>query len=87
MKKESEGGGDALRFKGTFSSLVGTLIGGFLFMTQCTQFAKLGVFWKIRSKDPNLFLIGCFLRRIGIVMRHKIMFFEVLRWSKFLTLL
>ena len=36
--------------------IFGISMGGFLSQTQCAQFAKLGVFWKIwPKKAPNLF--------------------------------
>ena len=41
---------DAQRLKGAFFVIFGISTGGFLSQTQCDQFAKLGVFWKIWPK-------------------------------------
>ena len=62
--------GDAQRFKGAFSSLgpIGISMGGFPFKTQCAQFAKSGVFRKIRPKSTKICSNWVFLRQFGIVM-------------------
>ena len=39
--------GDAQWPKGALFVILGISMGGFLSQTQCAQFAKLGVFWKI----------------------------------------
>ncbi len=46
-----------------FFVIFGILMGGFPFQTQCAQFAKLGAFWKIWSKQhPICFKLGVFCR-------------------------
>ncbi len=54
----------------------GISMGGFPSLTQCTQFAKLGVFWEILStKHPIWLKFGVFPAENGILKGPKIVLF------------
>ncbi len=56
-------------------------LGGFLSLTQCTQFAKLGVFWEILpKKHPIGPKLGVFLQKMVYWRVQKLCFFRYREW-------